>query len=107
MRFAAGQDGPGKSNGHRGPGGEVPGTTDDLARFRLAHIDTAKLQAVGVRVLACLDDLPDKEAAEISVIVGDPSAADPLDFERRRGETLHDTVVYTRENFLGSNAFGK
>jgi dihydroflavonol-4-reductase len=26
---------------------------------------------------------------------------------RDPGETLHDTVVYTRENFLGSNAFGK
>ena len=26
---------------------------------------------------------------------------------RDPGETLHDTVVYLRENFLGSNAFGK
>jgi len=24
-----------------------------------------------------------------------------------KGETLHDTVTYLRENFLGSNAFGK
>jgi nucleoside-diphosphate-sugar epimerase len=26
---------------------------------------------------------------------------------RDPGETLHDTVSYLRENFLGSNAFGK
>jgi dihydroflavonol-4-reductase len=31
-----------------------------------------------------------------------------LNFKPRDpGETLHDTVAYLRENFLGSNAFGK
>jgi dihydroflavonol-4-reductase len=35
-------------------------------------------------------------------------AARELSFKPRDpGETLHDTVTYLRENFLGSNAFGK
>jgi dihydroflavonol-4-reductase len=35
-------------------------------------------------------------------------AARELSFKPRDpGETLHDTVAYLRENFLGSNAFGK
>ena len=35
-------------------------------------------------------------------------ASRELSFKPRDpGETLHDTVAYLRENFLGSNAFGK
>jgi len=35
-------------------------------------------------------------------------AARELSFKPRDpGETLHETVVYLRENFLGGNAFGK
>ena len=35
-------------------------------------------------------------------------AARELNFKPRDpGETLHDTVAYLRENFLGSSAFGK
>ena len=48
------------------------------------------------------------EMAQYFWYVNCSKAARELNFKPRDpGETLHDTVAYVRENFLGSNAFGK
>lgn len=48
------------------------------------------------------------EMAQYFWYVNCSKAARELGFKPRDpGETLHDTVVYLRENFLGGNAFGK
>jgi len=48
------------------------------------------------------------EMAQYFWYVNCAKATRELSFRPRDpGETLHDTVVYLREHFLGSNAFGK
>ncbi len=88
--LTARQDGPGESHGHRRPGAEVPRAADDLTRLGLADVDPTELQAVGIRMLARLDDVPDEEAAEITVIVGNAAMEDTLDLERRSGKSPHE-----------------
>ena len=74
-----GSTAPGQRDGDRGAGAEVPGAADDLARLRLADVDLAELQAVGVRVLARLEHAPDAEEPEVAVRVGDAAVGDALD----------------------------
>ncbi len=77
--ISAGQERAGQRHRDRRAGTEVPGTADDLARLSLADVDPAELQTVRVRVLTGLDDVPDEEAAEVAVDVGDTSMDDPVD----------------------------
>jgi hypothetical protein len=61
---------------------EVPGAADDLARVALPHVDLAHAQPIRVRVRSDLEHLPDQEAAEVAVDVGDAHVDHTLDIER-------------------------
>ena len=75
--------GTGKSNPDGRAGAEVPGAADDLPRLRLADVDAAKLEPVGVRVLGRLHHPADEEAAEVPVGVGHAATLDALDLRGR------------------------
>ena len=77
-RAAVRKQGAGKGDRDRRPGTEVPRPADDLARLGLADIDAAELEAVGVRVLARLDDLAHEVAAVVAVVVGHTAVGDAL-----------------------------
>ncbi len=91
---------------------EVPGAADDLARLGLAHVDPAQLEAVGVWVLARLDDSTDAVEPEVPVGVGNAAANDALDLgggdrepvghvlDRRRER---DVVAQPRDRYLHEN----
>ena len=57
-----------------------------------AGIDDADAQPVGVRVLACLDDLPHPEETEVAVGVGHAEVDHALDLQRRDGESPRDLL---------------
>ena len=87
-RVGPGEERAGQRHGDRRAGAEVPRAADDLARLALPHVDPAELQAVGVRVLAGLDDAPDEKVLEVAVGVGDAAPRDPLDLDGRDGEPV-------------------
>ena len=91
-----GSTAPGRATRDRRAGAEVPGAADDLPRLRLADVDAAELEPVGVRVLGRLHHPADEEAAEVAVGVGHAAALDPLDLRGRdrepRGELLERHV---------------
>ena len=72
-RVGAGQQRARKRDGDGRARAEVPRAAHDLARRALAHVDLAELEAVGVRVLACLEHLADEEALEVAVLAGYPA----------------------------------
>ncbi len=76
-----GQQHAGQAHRHGRAGTEVPGAADDLARLRLAHVDLAELQLVGIRVLHRLDDLAHAQEREVVAGVGDADVDDAVDLE--------------------------
>ena len=88
------QHGPGQRDADGRARPEVPGAADDLARLALADVDTAELQAVGVRVLLRLEHLAHAEQAEVAVAVRDAPSLDPIDLGRGDREPCCELVQW-------------
>jgi len=77
---------PGKPDRNRRTRAEVPGAADDLARLRLAHVDLAELQAIGVRMLPGLEHTADAEVVEVAFGIRDAAPENTLGLGRGDGQ---------------------
>ena len=76
---------------------EVPRAADDLTRLCLADVDPAQLEAVGIRVLARLDDPADAIEPEVAVRVRDAATDDAVDLGGGHREPVRDVLDRRRE----------
>ena len=77
----AGQERAGKADGDRRARAEVPRAADDLLRVRVADVDVAELQPIGVRVGIGGDHPSDDEVGEVATLLCHAHVDQPVDLE--------------------------